>query len=158
MPAKQFSMCEVGHIASPAERRGLHLGQPWDARLVSCKLESWNGWDPSTRKPDGMSEQFLVVTFERNCEAEKGRPDEHFAEVYDCVHKVVAQLQDKYPGKTLSIKMVGNDGREKTWLHSNYLQSAYEVCTLGKFRKASPEVEALIAGASSVALEEGKSC
>lgn len=146
MPAKLFTMSTEGHIQSPAERAGLTLVKEarWDVRLVSCKQEFWNGWDPSTRRPDGKSETFLMLTFERNVQAVAGREDEHYAEVYGVIHREVVKQMAAHPGKTLSIKVVSSDGREKYWLHQDYLQSAYEVCTLGKFRKASPEVEALI--------------
>lgn len=148
MPARQFTISTEGEIQSPAARVGLLSGNDkrWDARLRSCKQESWNGWDPSTRKPDGKSETFLMLTFERNVQAVAGREDEHYAEVYSVIHREVAKQVVAHPGKTISIKVVSSDGKETTWLHQDYLQSAYEVCTLGKFRKASPEVEALIRG------------
>lgn len=159
MPAKLFTMSTEDLIQSPAERAGL-LGltaRRWDARLASAKQESWNGWDPSTRKPDGKSETFLMLTFERNVQASVGREDEHYAEVYGLIHREVAKQSAANPGKTLSIKVVGSDGREKTWLHLDYLQSAYEVCTLGKYRKASPEVEALINGEVAAPVAGGAS-
>lgn len=112
-----------------------------DCRLDSKKVEIASEWDNSRRKLV-RPVSWTILTFERSCSMEAGRPDEHFEAVWKVIHDEVAKIPD---GTNLSIVVNDSDGKGKAYVPRGYVQAAYEVCTLGKFRKASPEVEALLA-------------
>lgn len=112
-----------------------------DCRLDSKKIEVASEWDNSRRKLVRPVE-WTILTFERSCSMEAGRPDEHFEEVWRVIHAEVAKIG---PDVNLSIVVNDSDGKGKAYVPRGYVQGAYEVCTLGKFRKGSPEVEELLA-------------
>lgn len=116
------------------------LASKADCRLDSKKSEIASEWDNSRRKLVRPVE-WTILTFERSCSMEAGRPDEHFEEVWRVIHAEVSKIPADV---NLSIVVNDSDGKGKAYVPRGYVQGAYEVCTLGKFRKASPEVEALL--------------
>lgn len=77
----------------------------------------------------------VVAHYERNSKLESGRTDEHFAEVFKVLHAETADV----------VLVVDSVTGVLTQYPKAYIAKAYEVITLGKFRKGAPEVEALIA-------------
>ena len=111
-----------------------------DCRLESKKVEVSTTWDNANRKRVNPVE-WTLLTFIRDDSLETGRADDHFAAVNKVIHDAVAAIPE---GTPLSIVVKLPSGKDDYHPTRGYVQVAYEVCTLGKFRKSSPEVEDLI--------------
>lgn len=116
------------------------LNEFWDIKLVSHTTEHNGVYDPKKRELVDLK-PVAVLIFERNEEAAKGRLDDHFAAVYQKIHDVVKAIPE---GVIVSTKLRDSVSGKYCFIPQGYEKAAHEVCTLRKYRKASPEVEALI--------------
>lgn len=143
-PTFQYG-CE-GREASLADNPAVQarLAAKWDIKLLSVKTEPVSTWDKEEQRLVN-TRPVVIITMERNVAAEVSRRAEHYAEVYKAAHIELGKI----PVDTaVSVKVLNSDGSTPSWLTRGYVQTAYEVHTLGKYQKASPEVEALVADAT----------
>jgi hypothetical protein len=91
-------------------------------------------YDKLTQTFKGRKEM-VIARYERNVATMAGRPDEHFAEVFKVLHAETADI----------VLVIDSDTAKVTQYPRSYIQTAYEVFVLGKYKKGAPEVEALIA-------------
>ena len=80
-------------------------------------------------------EKLTIAIYVRDSSLEAGRYEDHFAEVFKVLHAEPAEI----------IHVKDTKGGDPIQYPKAYIQSAYDVYVLGKFRKGSPEVEELIA-------------
>ena len=115
----------------------------WDIKLVSIKTEVSTTYDKATGDKHSPVAH-TILTFERNVLAEAGRRQDHYSEVYKCIHKQLTELTAS-GRKDIAVRVLSSDGAAPFWPTVGYVQAAYEVHTLGKFQKASAEIEELVA-------------
>lgn len=122
-----FSMTREGEtfdMLGDREDVKARLVKAWDIRFDGRKDEG-----------HGSGETVSVAAYTRNDSAMAGRVDDHFAEVFKALHKETADC----------IRVVDSATGAAIQYGKGYIQVAYDIWVLGKYSKAAPEVEDLLA-------------